>query len=76
MTDAKCMSRRHLEWPSQTTIANLKKLKPPTMKIVTMQCLSNDDDIPETPLNEDDDHAPETPPNEDADVAHDRNRFG
>lgn len=75
MTDAKCMSRRHSEWPSQTTIANLKKLTPPTMKILTMQCLP-DDDIPETPLNEDDDHAPETPPNEDADVAHDGNRFG
>lgn len=51
-------------------------MTPPTMKIVTMQCLPDDDDIPETPLNEDDDHAPETPPNEDADVAHDGNRFG
>lgn len=76
MTDAKCTSRRHSEWPSQTTIANLKKLTTPTMTIVTMQCLPDDDDIPETPLNEDDDHAPETPPNEDADVAHDGNRFG
>lgn len=46
---------------------------------MTMQCLPDDDDIPENPLSEDDeddDHAPETPPNEDADAAHDGNRFG
>jgi len=37
------------------------ELTPPTMTVVTMQCLpddGDDDDVPETPPNEDDDHAP------------------
>jgi hypothetical protein len=51
---------------------NIKKTAPATMVLVTMQCLPDDDHVPDTPPNEDDDHVPETSPNEDANVTHEK----
>jgi len=71
-TNAKCTPRRNEDGLLKTTkyIENSTS----TMILVTMQCLPDDDHVPDTPPNEDDDHVPETSQNEDANVIHEKKK--